>query len=676
MIWGFASGHGRLIPVRTTQKTIPAEDTSDPNRPDIHLYAFRSVNPFPPIMHACYDARKAVMRHHELAFGVEEQFPDLAHVSDAAGQIFFRPACDTICPMPMWKAEHQRVFVDKMRDQKVEKIALSDYSCHQAYLGETDRWGDYQTHQVITPRRIDWMTEDITEITLWTQSEALPFTFTLDLIDYRRSSLPIPMSRHQLESCEHSLKSITLYLDELIKARKEQRYANKKADDNRWPRVKVLNCPQWLYHNINDVDNWEPPVTNLKWHLSAIMQVASLAKVVTTFIGGYVSALVEFAASKWAVADQNVCLVFSSKAENSVLSPVSPISKLQTSNAQYSVIIQNAVLDTLEWTTSSLDSLCTTASQTGLAALHFVSQTACPDDTFFIDGNSMSLHDLVDLIDYKWGLICLKDTSTNDYCLDVEDSWNITTMVANGAATWPVNPQKCYLDSSQGVWEHLTDENGTCIEPDWEELDNDDNYGWVSALDFDEYPLEIQCSSCFLQKFKVGYESAWGNTWDEVTEQVWANMQRNCELNEVLTPAHNVSGVIVIDDIVSDPPPVTTDCPQNISISSSEIYTCQEAVVKFGIPSAGLYNLNNDLDCSGLTDRTICAPMSCPILVVNTGATDFANANVPVSIVASEYTNLTLADFYSYNYFISYDFVVQNHTVCIGPPIQIYQPSI
>ena len=37
--------------------------------------------------------------------------------------------------------------------------------------------------------------------------------------------------------------------------------------------------------------------------------------------------------------------------------------------------------------------------------------------------------------------------------------------------------------------------------------------------------------------------------------------------------------------------------------------------------------------------------MSCPILVVNTGATDFANANVPVSIVVSEYTNLTLADF-------------------------------
>jgi hypothetical protein len=27
---------------------------------------------------------------------------------------------------------------------------------------------------------------------------------------------------------------------------------------------------------------------------------------------------------------------------------------------------------------------------------------------------------------------------------------------------------------------------------------DDDNYGWPEPLEFDEYPLEIQCSSCFL----------------------------------------------------------------------------------------------------------------------------------------------------------------------------------
>lgn len=88
--------------------------------------------------------------------------------------------------------------------------------------------------------------------------------------------------------------------------------------------------------------------------------------------------------------------------------------------------------------------------------------------------------------------------------------------------------------------------------------------------------------------------------------------------------------------------------------------------MKFRIPTAGLYNLNNDLDCSGLTDITLCAPMSCPILVINTGATDIAHANIPVSTVVSKYTNLTLAEFYSYNQFISYDFVVKSHAVCIG----------
>jgi hypothetical protein len=96
-------------------------------------------------------------------------------------------------------------------------------------------------------------------------------------------------------------------------------------------------------------------------------------------------------------------------------------------------------------------------------------------------------------------------------------------MEAENAATWPNNTQKCYLGSSEGYWQHYTDGNGTCIEPEWGHekssvfetsgytgmaaMDyyytvpapiDDDNYGWAEILDFDEYPLEIQCSSCFL----------------------------------------------------------------------------------------------------------------------------------------------------------------------------------
>lgn len=94
-------------------------------------------------------------------------------------------------------------------------------------------------------------------------------------------------------------------------------------------------------------------------------------------------------------------------------------------------------------------------------------------------------------------------------------------MVLDDSATWPTHTNKCYIDVSIGSWSYSTDFNGTCTEPFTFSWDNatdtqlsqmaaldyyvdrpdpidDDNYGWYEPLEFDEYPLEIQCSSCFL----------------------------------------------------------------------------------------------------------------------------------------------------------------------------------
>lgn len=32
------------------------------------------------------------------------------------------------------------------------------------------------------------------------------------------------------------------------------------------------------------------------------------------------------------------------------------------------------------------------------------------------------------------------------------------------------------------------------------------------GLEYDEYPQEIQCSNCFLEWFKLGFTSQWGET--------------------------------------------------------------------------------------------------------------------------------------------------------------------
>lgn len=98
-------------------------------------------------------------------------------------------------------------------------------------------------------------------------------------------------------------------------------------------------------------------------------------------------------------------------------------------------------------------------------------------------------------------------------------------MVSDGNVTWPNQTEKCYLDIRNGYWDVYLDEDGNCGESFTSILSNpsdiqmvardemaakdyyversdaidDDNYGWSEVLEYDEYPLELQCSSCFLQ---------------------------------------------------------------------------------------------------------------------------------------------------------------------------------
>jgi hypothetical protein len=39
------------------------------------------------------------------------------------------------------------------------------------------------------------------------------------------------------------------------------------------------------------------------------------------------------------------------------------------------------------------------------------------------------------------------------------------------------------------------------------------------GLEYDEYLTEIQCSSCFLNRFKLGFMSRWGEVYNEIKGQ-------------------------------------------------------------------------------------------------------------------------------------------------------------
>lgn len=107
--------------------------------------------------------------------------------------------------------------------------------------------------------------------------------------------------------------------------------------------------------------------------------------------------------------------------------------------------------------------------------------------------------------------------------LTFQISWNITAMLAEGKATWPNNTEKEYIDIDSGGWGPLLDVDESSIYPyndylwvnasdvnagaSMKSLDyyierggiiDDDNYGWLLPLDLDEYPIQIQCSECFL----------------------------------------------------------------------------------------------------------------------------------------------------------------------------------
>ena len=109
------------------------------------------------------------------------------------------------------------------------------------------------------------------------------------------------------------------------------------------------------------------------------------------------------------------------------------------------------------------------------------------------------------------------------------------------------------------------------------------------------------------------------------------------------------------------------NCPQNITISDNTTLTCKEVAVQFQIPTAGLYNLNSDLFCGGLTDETLCAPLSCPITIINLGDNIAWNNNTKnIANWVSRYSNFTSAQFYSWNPYIGLDYVSHGTVVCVG----------
>ena len=78
---------------------------------------------------------------------------------------------------------------------------------------------------------------------------------------------------------------------------------------------------------------------------------------------------------------------------------------------------------TVGWNTSTLQSLCTTDCESSFADLYTAVDSNCGDGLLSMDNQNLTFSELIDHIQYKFGLICLTDASTGDFCSDVESTY-------------------------------------------------------------------------------------------------------------------------------------------------------------------------------------------------------------------------------------------------------------
>jgi len=73
-----------------------------------------------------------------------------------------------------------------------------------------------------------------------------------------------------------------------------------------------------------------------------------------------------------------------------------------------------------EWNTTGLQLLCTSVCQSSLSTLLTNVQQGCGSQSYPFNGGLMTWVEQVEYFQYKYGLVCMQDTSSKSFCLDEE----------------------------------------------------------------------------------------------------------------------------------------------------------------------------------------------------------------------------------------------------------------
>ncbi|KAI0203376.1 hypothetical protein F4808DRAFT_458140 [Astrocystis sublimbata] len=343
-------------------------------------------------------------------------------------------------------------------------------------------------------------------------------------------------------------------------------------------------------------------------------------------------------------------------------------------------------LDRLEFTQDSLETLCMPSCLSSLQSLETAVSSSCGTYDIDFDGAFLSAVQVVDLFMYKYKMSCLAD-SQGKFCLEVEKTWNISSLNTSGAATWPAHTNKTFpnfnfspdgtpqddvdgniVDNSSpvGAFEDFGIKYELTGQDYYQKIDLDDSYadhGWPEPLEYDEYPLELQCSECFLGQYRLGIESQWGEVFDEVSDQVWNNVRQNCDLDWDLVPSHNLStwATNINADLVWTYAPTCSRKIVQVAAADGTIASANDVARANNIPTAALVGLNS-VSWNSVPAGEYCAPEACQVALINatTDALSFVAALGAGGGVVSE------TQFWEWNNFMDSKNLIVGEVVCVG----------
>ncbi|PVI07195.1 carbohydrate-binding module family 50 protein [Periconia macrospinosa] len=329
--------------------------------------------------------------------------------------------------------------------------------------------------------------------------------------------------------------------------------------------------------------------------------------------------------------------------------------------------------------------------RTSLSSLKKTVTSACADLSFEMGATPFDAERILDFYTYKYNLTCLSSGST--WCALEERKWFLEYLPS---VTWPEHTQKWYPDWSNDPINgtNAVDENGTTILPyntvpppvptfdsgieqalDYLYHGPGPASGRVNpnstmGLEYDEYPLEIQCSSCFLQRFRLGFMSRWGETFNEVKGQAWDNMQKNCNFKEDLFVHPALKPEPAKDDFAWDSP---NRCAQTVTFPEPPRMNCSMLSARYKISTGSFRDLNKGINCAGLGNGTYCLPQSCEV------AMQWYEGGIPALDLIGEngpYKNISFTQFVKWNSAAIHMPVFPGDYICVGPLGGSYVPPL